>query len=421
MSDPLDVNIILTLLQTLLPRSTSSPFPKPTDAIAALVHTIHIALDFRLIPNPNAGHPLTSDAIAAQNAQPGTEIADGASEITAVESESEPAPVEGQLHPGWNARGEDAYTFEYRHAQSAMTFRVRVGRMGARVQIDATAEDGAPYSLSFVLGSIVTPPAFPIPSTATSSGSSSSSSSPEAPAKSLGFASIASVKDFIDKYKKDVIARILPGLQKDGYSDTTTSGSNPRNPPAQTQPSRDPLPANPSPLLDPLYPNRIPYQPNNPASVGRRDLDPLSSMQPPGMFNPSGDGGGMYVDFNHPLFDGRRRGLDPDLVGPGGLMQPPGARWDPVGPGMGPQGGFPGPGGNPLGGVGLGDPDWGDEMPPPGQFGPDLGRMGGLGGPGMGPGRGRGGGGLGGFGGLGGGRGRGGFGGGFGGGGGMFM
>lgn len=108
----------------------------------------------------------------------------------------------------------------------------------------------------------------------------------------------------------------------------------------------------------------------------------------------------MYVDFNHPLFDGRRRGNDPGMTGPGGLINPPGARWDPVGPGMGGTGGFPGAGRNPLGGVGQGDPDW-DEMPPPGQFGPDLGR---LGGPGMGPGRGRGAGG--GAGGLGGGFGR---------------
>jgi hypothetical protein len=84
----------------------------------------------------------------------------------------------------------------------------------------------------------------------------------------------------------------------------------------------------------------------------------------------------MYVDFNHPLFDGRRR--DPDLEGgPGGTIQPPGARWDPVGPGMG---AWPRAGGNPLGGMGVGDPGFGDEMPPPGEFGPDVGRMGGPGG-----------------------------------------
>ena len=144
----------------------------------------------------------------------------------------------------------------------------------------------------------------------------------------------------------------------------------------------------------------------------------------------------MYMDFNHPLFDSRRRG-NPDFDGPGGSIQPPGARWDPIGPGMGgPR--VPGAGNNPLSGMGVGDRGrdrWGDEMAPPGEFGPDVG--GGIGGPlgGRGRGGGRGGfggrggmggmGGMGGpgFGGLGGGRGGGGGfgGGGFGGGGGMFM
>ena len=141
----------------------------------------------------------------------------------------------------------------------------------------------------------------------------------------------------------------------------------------------------------------------------------------------------MYVDFNHPLFDSRRR-QDPDMSGPGGSIQPPGSRWDPVGPSAGGVGGgFPRAGRNPMGGMGVGDPDF-DELLPPGEYGPDLGGRGGIGGPlGGGGGRGRGGpggpGGLGGggFGGLGGGRGGfgpgggGGFGGMGGGGGGMFM
>jgi hypothetical protein len=136
----------------------------------------------------------------------------------------------------------------------------------------------------------------------------------------------------------------------------------------------------------------------------------------------------MYVDFNHPLFDSRRRG-NPDMNGPGGSIQPPGSRWDPVGPGSGGMGGFPGAGRNPMGGMGVGDPDF-DELLPPGQHGPDLSGTGGPLGMGTGIGRGRGGGpggagGMGGgFGGLGGPPrfGGGGGGGGFGGGsGGMFM
>lgn len=141
MPDPLNINALLIFLPTLLPPSTSSPLPNPTDAIAALVHTIHTNLDFRLIPS-NAT-PLTTDAVSPPPAE--VDIDDGASETaTAVNTEDDAAPVEGQLLAGWNARGEDSYVFEYRHGQSSMTFRVRVGRMGGRVQIDAMAEVGSP-------------------------------------------------------------------------------------------------------------------------------------------------------------------------------------------------------------------------------------------------------------------------------------
>lgn len=134
MADPLDVNNILELLPTLLPRSTSSPLPHTTDALAALVHTIHTALAFRLI------RPATAD-ITETAVQEQQDFDDGASETTtAVDQEEAEGDVEGRLWTGWNHRAEDSYSFEYRHEQSSMTFRLRVGRMGGRVQIDAMAE-----------------------------------------------------------------------------------------------------------------------------------------------------------------------------------------------------------------------------------------------------------------------------------------
>ena len=133
----LDALALLILFPTLLPRSTSSPLPNPTDAIAALVHTIHTTLGFRLIPSINI--PLTGPAL--QDRPTEEDFDDGASETaTAVDLEEDVGATEGQLPTGWNARGEDSYVFEYRHSQSAMSFRVRVGRMGGRVQIDAMAE-----------------------------------------------------------------------------------------------------------------------------------------------------------------------------------------------------------------------------------------------------------------------------------------
>ena len=133
----LDAHAVLIVLPTILPRSTSSPLPTPTDAIAALVHTIHTTLDFRLIPSNN----ISLTGAALDNRPTEEDFDDGASETaTAVDIEEDVGATEGQLPTGWNGRGEDSYVFEYRHSQSAMTFRVRVGRMGGRVQIDAMAE-----------------------------------------------------------------------------------------------------------------------------------------------------------------------------------------------------------------------------------------------------------------------------------------
>jgi proteasome inhibitor subunit 1 (PI31) len=127
MPDPLDVNHILELLPTLLPRSTSSPLPHTTDALAALAHTIHTALHFRLIPPAS-----TQGTESEGQEQTQHDFDDGASETTTA--------VDGRLWTGWNHRAEDSYSFEYMHEQSSLTFRLRVGRMGDRVQIDAMAE-----------------------------------------------------------------------------------------------------------------------------------------------------------------------------------------------------------------------------------------------------------------------------------------
>jgi hypothetical protein len=145
MSDPLDPSALLLLLPTLLPRSTSSPLPHPTDLIAALVHTIHTSLGFRLTSSPSqvsqtSQSDPTSQGVAASSTNE-QEVDDGASDTdTAVDNDEEPSTIENALSTGWNSRGEDTYILEYRHAQSSMVFRVRVGKMGGRVQIDATAE-----------------------------------------------------------------------------------------------------------------------------------------------------------------------------------------------------------------------------------------------------------------------------------------
>ena len=82
----------------------------------------------------------------------------------------------------------------------------------------------------------------------------------------------------------------------------------------------------------------------------------------------------MFVGPGHPIFGSGMRGPGPGGMGPWGgdgflppLGAPPGARFDPVGPGFGPNAPFPGRmpprgQGGPFGGQ---DPD-NDELPPPG-------------------------------------------------------
>lgn len=142
MSDPLAPESLLATLPTLLPPGGgSSPLPRPTDAVAALVHTIHVALGFRL----QGGQGASANTDETEQTSE-AEVDDTASETTTAVDPDEGAGGSEVLSQGWNARGEDAYTFTYRHEQSAMVFHVRVGRMGGRVQVDAMAEVGIEFT-----------------------------------------------------------------------------------------------------------------------------------------------------------------------------------------------------------------------------------------------------------------------------------
>lgn len=164
MGDPLDARALLSLVVATAPSvHGSSPLPRPTDAAAALAHAIHTALGFRLAPStptqnaPSGAGPSgtagadSSASSGAHDAESGPSTTEGDDDdarsetTTAVdpdetEAQGVVAPPENVLAQNWNSRGEDSYMFEYRHEQSAMTFRVRVGRMGQRIQVDATAE-----------------------------------------------------------------------------------------------------------------------------------------------------------------------------------------------------------------------------------------------------------------------------------------
>lgn len=217
------------------------------------------------------------------------------------------------------------------------------------------------------------------------------------------FISAGRIEDLSSLFKINIIQKVAPGLRKGDYEDDAASTRPMRREDEPRQPEhnpetgdRFPQPARPHPFNDPLAAQpRRPVPPGDfpppdfedeyeinrpprgmmpgpdgrhPLNIGERDLyppglaphDPLR-MGPGGI----GGGGGMHPTFDDPLFGGAGGGgsFDP--------RAPPGARYDPTGPGDGPpnlRGGprFPGGpgggggggggfGGNPFGGFGRGD------------------------------------------------------------------
>ena len=279
-----------------------------------------------------------------------------------------------------------------------MHYMLKVSRLGSKAIVNGLAiEDEKVYSVDVATRDFISPSSLPFTP-------SSSSNTPEA-SRALRdiFISEGRITDLASMLKSKIIQRLAPSLQKEGYEESahaaTSNASEPRQDLAsrieredRAQPSpHDPLPplAQPRPYNDPLaaeprrpYPagdflppgfedeHEIGRRPGGngigrrPLNIGERDLyppglgpnDPLR-MGPHGGI---GGGGGMHPTFDDPMFGGARgeSSYDP--------RAPPGARYDPVGPGDGPpqsRGGpqFPGGGGmggrppNPFGGYGSGD------------------------------------------------------------------
>ena len=225
----------------------------------------------------------------------------------------------------------------------------------------------------------------------------SEGSSTEDAAKKLQdlFISEGRLNDLGSLLKISVIQKLAPSLRKTEQEDSRNTdrertptadqpqrGNQPRNP---REPANEPEPARPYPFNDPLaarpqggrpLPEPIPgfedeYEVNRPRSglrddrypvnIGHDDLypqglgpnDPLRPHLAGGLPRPGGGfGGGMHPTFDDPLFRGQggQGGYDP--------MAPPGARYDPIGPGdplRDNRGGGPRfPGGGGFGGGGFG-------------------------------------------------------------------
>ncbi|KAK7543262.1 PI31 proteasome regulator N-terminal-domain-containing protein [Phyllosticta citricarpa] len=376
--NPLSAGSLALFMATSLPRDASPQIKSPYDAIALAVHAGMIAVGFRLI---------------------------GLGEDHKIEARSD-AHDPHALPREWNEAS--SYAFRYAHDQSSMEYLVKVNRLGNKAVVLATAlGDDKTAQFELVARDYISEtsvPATPLPGP---------DAHLEAAQRTLQdiFISQGRLGDLGSLLKVSVLQKVAPGIRKEGYeesssSSTTNNNDNRRDPPRRGDPNApayDPLrddpqppPARPYPFDDPLAaPPRRPFPAGELPPPGFEDeyeinRPPRGALPRPGLGNygdadlyPAGLGprdpmygggigpgirppgaGGMHPTFDDPLFrgpGGGGGGFDPQA--------PPGARYDPVGPGGQPRdtrggprfpggGGFGGPGGgppNPFGGFGSGD------------------------------------------------------------------
>ncbi|KAM5347948.1 hypothetical protein ACJ41O_007772 [Fusarium nematophilum] len=372
MPEPLSVAAILGGMADALPThpagDDSSDLASSYEAIALLIHSYLAALGFKLC---------------------------GFDEEKKLPECESLAP---RLPPQWNS-GFGSLSFVYTHKQSSMSFVVRVDRMGSKVEIRGLAVgDDNIYRFERTVRDVVQSSGLPVRITMNEKEEDRS----DLAEKLRGvFVSEQAIADILHDLKVSIIQKLIPKLQSEGYVETAEAEANARSerraqeaqdpnrpfrgdpvpnpnlPPPPANPLPDMARPRPHPVGDfpppgfedeyemnrpprgggmPLMPDRSPYNIGhddlNPPGLGPHDPLRGSFVGGGGLPRPGG-GSGMHPTFDDPLFGGPG-GYD----GSGGYdpQAPPGARWDPTGPGGNPR--FPGPGsgrGNdPFGGFGGG-------------------------------------------------------------------
>lgn len=227
---------------------------------------------------------------------------------------------------GWN-KSDDAYSFKYKHPRSSMTYVIKSLVMGQKLLVHGLGlEDGTIHNIEISVNDYV-----------------------KQGAKMDDYDNLFKDLDrLILTFKTGIVNKIFPEGTKEGYEHSPSTINVQRSQPSPNNipydPYNDPLrvperhPRQPvSPLMEggPYYPPFV-----SPFAIGGGDLNPFQGPYVPF----PGTTPGNLVGPNHPGFQprspqfGRGRGFIPP---------PPGARFDPFGPGN------------------MGEPDR-DDFPPPG-------------------------------------------------------
>lgn len=378
-NNPLSPSSLLQIIDKSLKAaegsSTDQTLRNPYDAIAVFVHACMLAIGARLI---------------------------GFDEEEKLESTID-ATTEKPLPTVWN--NSNSYSFRYAHEQSSLEFLIKISRLGNKVVIFGVGVgDDKTASFDIVTSDYTSGSFFPY-----TSGDDVGDEESGGQRRRLrdGYISESRMSDLASLVKINILQKLLPGLHKPGYQEesavasSSSSSAAPnrprpddhdplRMPPPHFEPPNPYRPYNPPPIpaggerppgfddeYDILRPPRSgPFMgPGNPLSIGEDDLNPPGLGRNPPIRGPffgeggiprpgfggGGGMGGMHPTPDHPMFGGRGDGSGLREYDP---RFPPGARYDPVGPGDAPRGGLHGPrgpgwgggpGGNPFGGFGGGD------------------------------------------------------------------
>lgn len=268
-----------------------------------------------------------------------------------TEEDTLPESADVLVPQGWNSQ-RDAYSFRYKHHQSALTFMLKALTLGDKLLVHGVAlEDKKVQSYEIDLDEFV---------------------SGIADLSNLG-ALFKNVETLFTNFRLKIINPLLPGVGKEGYEAGPATTVDRQRPSTTTQPRPGPSPSGvpprspffggePGPTFHPSpgVPGGVPM-PGAPSGIG-----PFGPLHPGGPGYPDPDGFGNLVGPRHPGFGPQafpqpgRFPDDPDSFGlpqrlPRGAV-PPGARFDPFGPprpnfggGGGFGGGFGGGGFGPFG------------------------------------------------------------------------
>ncbi|KAI9891076.1 MAG: hypothetical protein M1814_003275 [Vezdaea aestivalis] len=361
-SNPLSAKSLQQAMSTVLPEAQTS-LKNVFEAIALTAHAIMTSLDYKL--------------------------------VGLDEDDTLPSRDSLELPDTWCSGS--SYAFQYSHPQSSLKFIMRISRLGTKALLHGIAPgDDKTASFEVVASEFLDTSKFPLSINHCSTGQELSSASQV-------FLSDGRLADFAKLFKVSIVQKLTPALWKEGYEESESSAASRQDtsgtPSSQpTRPLRGPAfePPRPHPLNDPLaiggprrpFPDFAPpgfenehevglpgrggpaFGGRNPLNIGEGDLyppglgphDPLRPNFGPQGGLGGGMGGGMHPTFDDPLFH-----PGPGFQGGprGGPANPPGARYDPVGPGDPPQdpragsrfpgGGLGGRPPNPFGGYGDGD------------------------------------------------------------------